>query len=83
LREDQWERIKASLPGKAGDMDRTGDNGTFRGRDVDRSHRRALALVAPRVQAVVWCSPTVPTVGENEDLANDFQYPGGDTDTEC
>ena len=26
LREDQWERIKDSLPGKAGDVGRTGDN---------------------------------------------------------
>ena len=26
LREDQWERIKDSLPGKAGDGGRTGDN---------------------------------------------------------
>ncbi len=26
LREDQWERIKDSPPGKAGDVSRTGDN---------------------------------------------------------
>ena len=26
LREDQWERIKESLPGKAGDVGRTGDH---------------------------------------------------------
>ena len=26
LREDQWERINDSLPGKAGDVGRTGDN---------------------------------------------------------
>ena len=26
LREDQWERIKDSLPGKAGDVGRTGDH---------------------------------------------------------
>ncbi len=25
LREDQWQRIKDSLPGKAGDVGRTGD----------------------------------------------------------
>ena len=29
LREDQWERIKESLPGKAGDVGRTGDNRRF------------------------------------------------------
>ena len=29
LREDQWERIKDSLPGKAGDVGRTGDNRRF------------------------------------------------------
>ena len=29
LREDQWERIKGSLPGKAGDVGRTGDNRRF------------------------------------------------------
>jgi transposase len=29
LREDQWERIKDSLPGKAGDVGRTGDNRCF------------------------------------------------------
>ena len=38
FREDQGERIKDSLPGKAG--------------DVGRSHRYALALVAPRVEPV-------------------------------
>jgi transposase len=29
LREDQWERIRDSLPGKAGDVGRTGDNRRF------------------------------------------------------
>ena len=29
LREDPWERIKDSLPGKAGDVGRTGDNRRF------------------------------------------------------
>ena len=29
LREDQWERIKDALPGKAGDVGRTGDNRRF------------------------------------------------------
>lgn len=29
LREDQWERIKDSFPGKAGDVGRTGNNRRF------------------------------------------------------
>jgi transposase len=29
LREDQWERIKDSLPGQADDVGRTGDNRDF------------------------------------------------------
>jgi len=29
LREDQWERIQDSLPGKVGDVSRTGDNRRF------------------------------------------------------
>lgn len=67
LREDQWERIKETLSGKVG--------------DVARSHRRALAL-APCVRAMVWCPPTVPTVGESRDLQMMFNALAVDADTE-
>ena len=49
LREDQWERIKDSLPGKAGDVGRTGDNRRFIEAVMGIGRTGAPAL-APRVR---------------------------------
>lgn len=49
LREDQWERIKDSLPGKAGDVGRTGDNRRFIEAVMWRGRSGAPWRALPRV----------------------------------
>ncbi len=78
LREDQWEQIKDSLPGKAGDVGRTGDHRRFIEAVMWMGRTGAPWRAWPRVYGP-WSGvhQRVPTVGESRCLANDFQYLGG------
>ena len=74
LREDQWDRIKDSLPGKASDIGRTGDNRRFLEAVMWIGRTGAPWPSLPR-QYGPWSG--VHQVGQSGDWANDFQYPGG------
>jgi len=49
---------------------------------VDRSNQRALARVAPRVRAMVWCPATGPTVAKARIWHMMFNTQAVEADTE-